>query len=112
MCGRAFSPRFLYTWPNSRISVMGGVQAANVLTQIAEQQSNRVGKAWDKNTADKIMTKISDQFEKEGSPYYSSARLWDDGIIDPIDTRTTIGLSLRIIKNNEQSGTRYGIFRM
>lgn len=112
MCGRAYSPRFLYSWPNSRISVMGGSQAANVLAQIAEDQHKRTGKQWTEESANKIKQPIIEQFDKEGSPYFSTARLWDDGIIDPADTRRVLGLSLQAANNNPSGDTRFGIFRM
>lgn len=80
MCGRAYSPRFLYMWPNSKISVMGGAQAGGVLAQITEEQYKRSGKEFTKEQSDKITKPIVEQFEKEGSAYYSTARLWDDGI--------------------------------
>lgn len=112
MCGRAYSPRFLYMWPNSRISVMGGSQAANVLAQIAEEQNKRVGKLLSDEQANKIKDPIQSQFESEGSPYYSTARLWDDGIIDPADTRKVLALSLRVAMNNANGDTKFGVFRM
>lgn len=112
MCGRAYSPRFLFTWPNSRISVMGGTQAANVLAQIAEEQNKRAGKSWSDEQANKIIEPIEKQFETEGSPYYSTARLWDDGIIDPVDTRKVLALSLHVAMNNADSDTKFGVFRM
>lgn len=112
MCGRAYSPRFLYMWPNSKISVMGGSQAANVLAQIAEEQSKRVGKVWTDEQANKIKEPITKQFDDEGSPYYSTARLWDDGIIDPADTRKVLALSLRVAMNNADEETKFGVFRM
>lgn len=112
MCGRAYSPRLLFTWPNSRISVMGGVQAANVLAQIAEDQSKRLGKPWSEEKSQRIKEPIIDQFEKEGSPMYSTARLWDDGIIDPANTRKVLGLSLRTVNNNPGMETKFGVFRM
>lgn len=112
MCGRAYSPRFLFSWPNSRISVMGGSQAANVLAQIADDQSARAGKTLTPEQVDKIKNPIIDQFEREGSPYYSTARLWDDGIIDPKDTRKVLGLSLQIASNNPGGNSKFGIFRM
>lgn len=112
MCGRAYSPRFLFTWPNSRISVMGGSQAANVLAQIAEEQNNRAGKAWSNEQAQKIKEPIEKQFETEGSPYYSTARMWDDGIIDPADTRKVLALSLHVAMNNAENDTKFGVFRM
>ncbi|KAH8391210.1 hypothetical protein KR215_008810 [Drosophila sulfurigaster] len=112
MCGRAYSPRFLYMWPNSRISVMGGTQAANVLAQITEDQRKRAGKEFTEAEAQKIKTPIVEMFEKEGSPYYSTARLWDDGIIDPANTRQVLGLSLKAALNNAGHDTKFGVFRM
>lgn len=112
MCGRAYSPRFLYMWPNSRISVMGGTQAANVLAQITEDQRKRAGKEFTEAEALKIKTPIVEMFEKEGSPYYSTARLWDDGIIDPANTRQVLGLSLKAALNNAGHQTKFGVFRM
>lgn len=112
MCGRAYSPRFLFTWPNSKISVMGGTQAANVLAQIAQDQCVRAGKPWTDVQANEIKKPIMDQFEMEGSPYYGTARLWDDGIIDPADTRKVLGLSLQVARNNIGGDTKFGIFRM
>lgn len=112
MCGRAYSPRFLYMWPNSRISVMGGVQAANVLAQITADQRKRAGKEFTDDEASKLKAPIIETFEKEGSPYYSTARLWDDGIIDPANTRQVLGISLKAALNNPGSGTKFGVFRM
>uniref|UniRef100_A0A1A9V4S7 Probable methylcrotonoyl-CoA carboxylase beta chain, mitochondrial n=1 Tax=Glossina austeni TaxID=7395 RepID=A0A1A9V4S7_GLOAU len=112
MCGRAYSPRFLYMWPNSRISVMGGVQAANVLAQITADQRKRAGREFTEAEANKLKAPIIETFEKEGSPYYSTARLWDDGIIDPADTRQVLGLSLKAALNNPGFGTKFGVFRM
>lgn len=112
MCGRAYSPRFLYMWPNSRISVMGGVQAANVLAQITADQRKRSGKEFTDDEASKLKAPIIETFEKEGSPYYSTARLWDDGIIDPANTRQVLGISLKAALNNPGNGTKFGVFRM
>ncbi|KAJ6628255.1 putative methylcrotonoyl-CoA carboxylase beta chain, mitochondrial [Pseudolycoriella hygida] len=112
MCGRAYSPRFLYMWPNSKISVMGGPQAAGVLAQITEEQYKRSGKEFTQQLSDKITKPIVDQFDREGSAYYSTARLWDDGIIDPADTRKVLGLSLTAALHNVGNGTKFGIFRM
>lgn len=112
MCGRAYSPRFLYMWPNSKISVMGGAQAAGVLNQITEEQHRRAGKTWTAEQSQTLMKPIVDQFDSEGSPYYSSARLWDDGIIDPVDTRKVLGLSLQAALNNAGADTKFGVFRM
>ncbi|XP_067630017.1 probable methylcrotonoyl-CoA carboxylase beta chain, mitochondrial [Eurosta solidaginis] len=112
MCGRAYSPRFLYMWPNSRISVMGGVQAANVLAQITADQRKRAGEKFTEEEANELKAPIIQTFEKEGSPYYSTARLWDDGIIDPAHTRQVLGLSLKAALNSAGHSTRFGIFRM
>ncbi|XP_055631669.1 probable methylcrotonoyl-CoA carboxylase beta chain, mitochondrial [Toxorhynchites rutilus septentrionalis] len=112
MCGRAYSPRFLYMWPNSRISVMGGSQAAGVLAQITEEQYRRSGKQWTEEIGNTIKAPIIQQFEAEGSPYYSTARLWDDGIIDPVDTRKVLGLSLQAALNKPIGDSKFGIFRM
>ncbi|XP_034652398.1 probable methylcrotonoyl-CoA carboxylase beta chain, mitochondrial [Drosophila subobscura] len=112
MCGRAYSPRFLYMWPNSRISVMGGTQAANVLAQITQDQRKRAGKEFTEEEAQKLKAPIVEMFEAEGSPYYSTARLWDDGIIDPANTRQVLGLSLKAALNNAGHDTKFGVFRM
>ncbi|KAH8274604.1 hypothetical protein KR026_007838 [Drosophila bipectinata] len=112
MCGRAYSPRFLYMWPNSRISVMGGTQAANVLAQITQDQRKRAGKEFTEEEAQKLKAPIVEMFEAEGSPYYSTARLWDDGIIDPANTRQVLGLSLKAALNNSDHETKFGVFRM
>ncbi|CAK9301035.1 unnamed protein product [Gordionus sp. m RMFG-2023] len=115
MCGRAFNPRFLFSWPNSRISVMGGEQAANVLEQIAADKvaRNEGRKALSAEESGKIKNPILEQFEFEGSPYYSTARLWDDGIIDPLDTRKVLALSLSVCLNAPiEHHVKYGIFRM
>ncbi|KAL0267703.1 UNVERIFIED_CONTAM: hypothetical protein PYX00_009896 [Menopon gallinae] len=112
MCGRAYAPRFLYMWPNSRISVMGGEQAAGVMAQIAEAQTKKKGKEWTPEIEKKIKDPIVAKFEKEGHPFYSSARLWDDGVIDPADTRTVLGLSLKAALNNRNVSSTFGVFRM
>lgn len=113
MCGRAFSPRFLFMWPNSRISVMGGEQAANVLATVKQDGLKASGKTLmsDKELA-AFKQPILDKYEKEGSPYYSSARLWDDGVIDPAQTRDILGLCLSVTHNEEFPEPRWGIFRM
>jgi 3-methylcrotonyl-CoA carboxylase beta subunit len=113
MCGRAYSPRFLWMWPSSKISVMGGEQAAGVLTTV-KQDSLRYKKQ-DVMKADEIrdfQKPILDKYEKEGSSYYSTARIWDDGIIDPVDTRDILGLAISIGNNFEIEETRFGVFRM
>lgn len=113
MCGRAFSPRFLFMWPNSRISVMGGEQAANVLATVKQDGLKATGKALmnEKELAD-FKQPILDKYEKEGSPYYSSARLWDDGVIDPAQTRDILGLCLSVTHNEEFPEPKWGVFRM
>ncbi|KAE8635971.1 hypothetical protein XENTR_v10002799 [Xenopus tropicalis] len=112
MCGRAYSPRFLYMWPNARISVMGGEQAATVLATIAKDQKAREGKQFSEQEEAALKEPIIRRFEEEGNPYYSSARLWDDGIIDPADTRLVLGLSLSAALNAPTQKTQFGVFRM
>ncbi|KAF4024289.1 hypothetical protein G4228_016478 [Cervus hanglu yarkandensis] len=112
MCGRAYSPRFLYLWPNARISVMGGEQAANVLATVAKDQRAREGKQFSSADEAALKEPIIKRFEEEGNPYYSSARLWDDGIIDPVDTRLVLGLSLSAALNAPIQKTNFGILRM
>ncbi|XP_055488154.1 methylcrotonoyl-CoA carboxylase beta chain, mitochondrial [Leucoraja erinacea] len=112
MCGRAYSPRFLYMWPNARISVMGGEQAATVLATITKDQKARDGKEFSAEDEAALKEPIIRRFEEEGNPYYSSARLWDDGIIDPADTRMVLGLSLSAALNAPTKQTKFGIFRM
>ena len=113
MCGRAFGPRFLFMWPNSRISVMGGEQSANVLATVKQDGLKAAGKTLmgDKELAD-FKQPILDKYEKEGSPYYSSARLWDDGVIDPAQTRDILGLCLSATHNEEFKDAQWGVFRM
>jgi 3-methylcrotonyl-CoA carboxylase beta subunit len=112
MCGRAYSPRFLYMWPNARISVMGGEQAANVLGTVMAEQKRREGKPFTDADLQAIKEPILAKYEKEGHPYYSSARLWDDGVIDPADTRTVLALSLSAALNAPIEPTKFGVFRM
>lgn len=112
MCGRAYGPRFMYMWPNSRISVMGGEQAAGVLAQITREQRKREGKEWTDAEEQALKAPIIKRFEAEGSPYFSSARLWDDGVIDPVDTRHVLGLSLSASLNAPIPKTDFGVFRM
>ncbi len=113
MCGRAYDPRFLWMWPNARISVMGGEQAANVLATIKQDQLTRQGKPplTDEELA-AFKQPILDKYEREGSPYYSTARLWDDGILDPPETRRVLGLALSVCLNAPVEDTRFGVFRM
>ena len=112
MCGRAFSPRFMWAWPNSRISVMGGEQAANVLATVKKEVNARRKIKWSKKEENIYKTKILDQYETEGSPYFASSRIWDDGIIDPADTRFVLGLSISAAYNKPIEETKFGLFRM
>ena len=107
MCGRAYSPRFMYMWPNSRISVMGGEQAANVLATVDPRTENM-----SEEELDKFKSPIVEKYEREGSPYYASARLWDDGVIEPSQTREVLGLSLSATLNAPIEDTKFGVFRM
>ena len=112
MCGRAFSPRFMWAWPNSRISVMGGEQAANVLATVKKDVNARRKIKWSKKEENIFKNKILDQYETEGSPYFASSRIWDDGIIDPADTRFVLGLSISAAYNKPIEETKFGLFRM
>lgn len=112
MCGRAYDPRFLWMWPNARISVMGGEQAAGVLASVKRDGMERQNKQWSEQAEIEFKKPILDQYESQGHPYYSSARLWDDGIIDPADTRRVLGLSLSASLNAPINETNFGIFRM
>ena len=109
MCGRAYSPRFLWTWPNARISVMGGEQAANVLAQV---KLDNMKDDWPETEQEAFKTAIRQQYETQGHPYYASARLWDDGIIAPRDTRRVLGLGIYAALNAPREDTRFGVFRM
>jgi 3-methylcrotonyl-CoA carboxylase beta subunit len=110
MCGRAYSPRFLFQWPNARISVMGGEQAASVLATVKRDQLK--GAAWSAADEEAFKAPIREQYERQGHPYYSSARLWDDGVIDPRDTRRVLGLTLAAVRNAPAEAPRFGVFRM
>lgn len=112
MCGRAYSPHFMYMWPNARIGVMGGEQAASVLSQVEEEKRARSGKQWPVEESEAFRAAISARYDQEGCPYYASARLWDDGVIDPADTRRVVGLSLAAALNAPIGETRFGVFRM
>jgi 3-methylcrotonyl-CoA carboxylase beta subunit len=112
MCGRAYSPRFLWMWPNARISVMGGDQAANVLATVRRDQLEDRGEAWPAEAEEDFKRPIREQYEHQGNPYYSTARLWDDGIIDPADTRRVLGLALSAAANAPLEDAGYGVFRM
>jgi len=112
MCGRAFSPRFLWMWPNARISVMGGDQAASVLATVKRDGIEGRGGQWSPEEEAAFKQPIRDQYEHQGHPYYASARLWDDGVIDPADTRTVLGLGLSAAMNQPIGDTTFGVFRM
>ena len=112
MCGRAYSPRFLWMWPNARISVMGGQQAANVLLTVQEDNLKRDGGAMSDEEREEFKAPILEKYEQEGNPYHSTARLWDDGVIDPADTRMVLALGLSAASNAPLEETTFGIFRM
>jgi 3-methylcrotonyl-CoA carboxylase beta subunit len=112
MCGRAYSPRFLWMWPNARISVMGGEQAASVLAQVRRDGIEARGGSWSREDEEAFKQPIREQYEYQGHPYYASARLWDDGVIDPADTRMVLGLGLSAALNAPVEDTRFGVFRM
>ncbi len=112
MCGRAYNPRFLWMWPNARVSVMGGEQAANVLATVKRDGIERQGEDWSAEDEAAFKKPIEDQYEMQGHPYYASARLWDDGVIDPKDTRRVLGLGLSASLNAPFGPTTYGVFRM
>jgi len=112
MCGRAYEPRFLWMWPNARISVMGGEQAAGVLTTVKREQLARERKAFAPGEEDALRQPILEQYEREGSPYYSTARLWDDGILDPAETRQALALGFSAAFNAPIPEARFGVFRM
>jgi 3-methylcrotonyl-CoA carboxylase beta subunit len=112
MCGRAFNPRFLWMWPNARISVMGGEQAATVLATIRREAIEAKGGAWSAEEENAFKAPLRAQYEREGHPYYASARLWDDGVIDPADTRRVLALALSAAMNRPIEATTFGVFRM
>ncbi len=112
MCGRGYDPRFLFMWPNARISVMGGEQAAGVLAQVKRDQYAREDKDWSEEEEAKFKQPILDMYEHQGHPYYASARLWDDGVIDPVDTRLVLGLCISASLNKPIEETKFGVFRM
>jgi 3-methylcrotonyl-CoA carboxylase beta subunit len=112
MCGRAYSPRFLWMWPNARISVMGGEQAASVLATVRRDGIESRGGHWSADEEEAFRAPIREQYERQGHPYYASARLWDDGIIDPVDTRRVLALGLSAALNAPIPPTRFGVFRM
>ncbi len=112
MCGRAFAPRFLWTWPNSRISVMGGEQAASVLARVRRDALEAKGESWSAEDEECFRAPIRQQYETQGSAFYASARLWDDGVIDPAESRRVLGLSLSAALNAPAAPTKFGLFRM
>jgi 3-methylcrotonyl-CoA carboxylase beta subunit len=112
MCGRAFSPRLLWSWPNSRISVMGGEQAASVLARVRRDNLEVKGVAWSQEAEEEFKQPIREQYETQGNPYYATARLWDDGILDPTQTRRALGLGLSVAMSRPIEPTRFGVFRM
>ena len=112
MCGRAFAPRMLWMWPNARISVMGGEQAASVLATVRRDGIEARGGSWSADEETAFKSPIREQYERQGHPYYASARLWDDGVIDPADTRTVLGLGLSAALNAPIPETKFGLFRM
>ncbi|HEX4648288.1 MAG TPA: carboxyl transferase domain-containing protein, partial [Steroidobacteraceae bacterium] len=112
MCGRAYSPRLLFQWPNARISVMGGEQAASVLATVKRDQLKGSGREWPAEEEETFKRPIREQYERQGHPYYSSARLWDDGVIDPVDTRRVLALSLAAVRNAPVQATPFGVWRM
>ena len=112
MCGRAYSPRFLWMWPNARIGVMGAEQAAGVLVQVKREQAARAGHPFSDEEEARIKQPIVAQYEQQAHAYYSSARLWDDGVIDPAQTRDVLGLALSAALNAPIEQSRFGIFRM
>jgi len=112
MCGRAFSPRFLWMWPNARISVMGGEQAATVLATIRRDTIEAKGGKWSADEEEAFKSPIRAQYDREGHPYYASARMWDDGVIDPAETRRVLALAISASLNRPIPPTRFGVFRM
>jgi 3-methylcrotonyl-CoA carboxylase beta subunit len=112
MCGRAYSPRFLWLWPGARVSVMGGPQAASVLSTVRRDQIEASGGQWSADEQETFEAPIREQYERQGSPYYSTARLWDDGIIEPAQTRDVLGLALDIVNRTPLDAPGYGVFRM
>ncbi|MEP7329897.1 MAG: carboxyl transferase domain-containing protein, partial [Betaproteobacteria bacterium] len=112
MCGRAFNPRFLWMWPNARICVMGPEQAASVLATVKRDAIEKAGKSWSAADEDAFKTPVRDKLTAEAHPYFASARLWDDGVIDPTDTRQVLGLAISASLNRPVESTKFGVFRM
>ncbi|GEK81527.1 carboxyl transferase domain-containing protein [Agrococcus baldri] len=112
MCGRAYDPRFLWLWPNARVSVMGGPQAASVLSTVKREQKEAAGEEWSADAQAEFERPVREQYERQGNPYYASARLWDDGVIDPADTRRVLGMALDVVTAVPLPEPRFGVFRM
>jgi 3-methylcrotonyl-CoA carboxylase beta subunit len=112
MCGRAYGPRFLWMWPSARISVMGGEQAASVLATVRRDNIEAKGGQWSKEEEVAFKKPILEQYDREGHPYYATARLWDDGILDPVDTRMALALGLSAAMNQPIGPSKFGVFRM
>jgi 3-methylcrotonyl-CoA carboxylase beta subunit len=113
MCGRAYSPRFLFQWPGARIAVMGAEQAASVLATVKRQQLAARGQTWTGDEEASFRAPILEQYERQGHPYYATARLWDDGVIDPVDTRRVLSLCLAVVSQaQERTGARWGVLRL
>ena len=112
MCGRAYDPTMMFMWPNARISVMGGEQAAGVMAQVTKDNLERKGESLSEEKEQALKKPIVEQYDKQGHPYYASARLWDDGIIDPAQTREVLALSLAASLNAPIEDSRFGVFRM
>jgi 3-methylcrotonyl-CoA carboxylase beta subunit len=112
MCGRAYRPRFLFMWPGSRISVMGGEQAAQTLLQVKQEQLAKQGKALSKEEEQAILAPVLAKYDEESSAYYSTARIWDDGILDPLETRDALGLGIAVARNAPIPDAKFGVFRM
>ena len=112
MCGRSYSPRFLFTWPNARVSVMGGQQAANVLATVRRENLEAAGKTWSAEDEAKFKQPVIDEYDRGGHPYYGTARIWDDGIITPQETRRVLGLAFAASLNAPIADTKFGVFRM
>ena len=112
MCGRAYGPRFLFTWPNARISVMGGEQAASVLATVRRDNIEAEGGTWSESDEEEFKKPYREQFEREGNPYFATARLWDDGILAPAETRRVLALAFSATLNAPVQDTKFGVFRM
>ena len=112
MCGRAYDPRFMFMWPNARISVMGGEQAAGVLSTIKRDQMEKKERPWTDEQDEEFRKPILDTYQKQGHPFYASARLWDDGVIEPTQTRKVLARCMEISRNAPIEETKFGVFRM